>query len=106
MIRWCVIVVLMATPAFADTYCYSRGKNTYCDNGTTFHQTPNGGIVTYGPTGKTTGNYHRYGNKLYGNDDSWRAKHGKNKITGNLKNTPTENDRALDEIFGGDWSDD
>ena len=106
--RRCVIGILglflFATPVFADTYCYTRGQNTYCDNGERFYRTKSGGIVTFGKSGKKTGEYHQYGNHLYGDDGSWRAKKNGN-ITGSLKNTPTEKDRVLDEIFGGDWDD-
>lgn len=108
MVRRCVIlgVLLLGTPAFADTYCYTRGKNTYCDNGTRFHETPGGGITTSGKTGKTEKTYHKYGNHLYGSDGSWRAKKKNGNITGSLKKTPTENDRVIDDIFGGKWYDD
>lgn len=97
-------VLLLGIPAFAGDYCYTRGRYTYCDSGTTFYRTKSNSIIVYGKDGKTEDTYHKYGNHLYGSDGSWRAKHGKGNTTDSLKKTPTTKDRVLDEIFGnGDW---
>lgn len=98
-------VLLLGTPAFAGQYCYTRGKNTYCDNGDAWHQTPSGGIVPWGKNTNKDPSYHRYGNHLYGSDGSWRAKKGNNKTTDYLKNKPTYKDRVIDEIFSDDNED-
>jgi len=97
-----LLCVLLASSAFAWTKCTTRGANTYCDDGTTLHRTPGGGIVDY-KTGET---HSRYGQHLYSNKDgSWRAKNGKGRVTSSLNHKPQVKDRVLDEIFGNseDW---
>lgn len=107
--------VFLATPALAQTNtCFTRGKNTYCDNGEAWHRTPNGGIVPWGASNNDKNpSYHKYGNNLYGSDGSRRTKAKNGNINRTQRTPPTESDAIVDHLFknntwggSGNWSGD
>lgn len=79
------LMMILAVLAFADkamamSYCYTYGKNTYCDDGTSYHRY--GNVITeVKPSGEPINRYRTFDDATYGNGDEWVAKHSDGTYT-------------------------